>query len=271
MKNPINRLSSRGGFYLVIGGVLFMLTMSAIFAQTMQTQNANAVAERNSLGQSKDSDITRLIKVIDEQNDLLRAAGKSPVPVPPVAPPATPIQQAAPPVQQPIPGKDGRDGRDGQDAPPPTIEQVGKAIDQYCAARLECRGKDGKPGKDGRNVTPEQAAEAIAEFCGANGECQGKDGTDGKDGRDGAAASDEQVAAGVAAYCAGGVCRGDDGSDGKDGKDGKDGLPGEDGKDGNDGEPGRGIAADGVKCVDGTWQITYSDGDVDLDAGSCAP
>ncbi|NUQ88915.1 MAG: hypothetical protein HOQ43_10685 [Glycomyces artemisiae] len=37
------------------------------------------------------------------------------------------------------------------------------------------------------------------------------------------------------------------------------------------GDTGRGIARNGQKCINGVWQITYTDGAVDYDAGPCGP
>lgn len=57
------------------------------------------------------------------------------------------------------------------------------------------------------------------------------------------------------------------GGAGQDGADGEDGAPGPTGPPGPTGSPGRGIRD--VECVDGRWRITYTDGEVDEDAGSC--
>jgi hypothetical protein len=82
--------------------------------------------------------------------------------------------------------------------------------------------------------------------------------------------------------CAGGVGpKGDTGDDGKPGTNGTDGAagpagptgpsgpPGADGTDGQDGADGRSIT--NAECIadTGRWRITYSDGDVDDDAGPC--
>lgn len=37
------------------------------------------------------------------------------------------------------------------------------------------------------------------------------------------------------------------------------------------GDTGRGIAPNGQKCIDGVWQVTYTDGAVDYNAGPCGP
>lgn len=37
------------------------------------------------------------------------------------------------------------------------------------------------------------------------------------------------------------------------------------------GDPGRGIAPNGQKCINGVWQVTYTDGAVDYNAGPCGP
>lgn len=104
----------------------------------------------------------------------------------------------------------------------------------------------------------------------------GKDGVPGKDGRDstvpgppGADGADSTVPgpSGVDSNVPGPA-----GRDGIDGKDGTNGAPGADstvpGPGGPKGEPGRGIAD--TYCQDnGLWQITYTDGTVDNDAGKC--
>lgn len=40
---------------------------------------------------------------------------------------------------------------------------------------------------------------------------------------------------------------------------------------GDTGATGRGIARNGQKCINGVWQITYTDGAVDYNAGPCGP
>lgn len=66
---------------------------------------------------------------------------------------------------------------------------------------------------------------------------------------------------------------GADGAQGPMGPAGPQGEPGTDGApgpEGPQGEPGRGIADGGTHCQDnGRWQITYTDGSVDNDAGQC--
>lgn len=46
-------------------------------------------------------------------------------------------------------------------------------------------------------------------------------------------------------------------------------LKGAPGPQGEQGVPGRGIVKNGQKCVGGVWQITYTDGEVDYNAGPC--
>ncbi|MGH8877441.1 MAG: hypothetical protein ACRD0P_08890 [Stackebrandtia sp.] len=81
-----------------------------------------------------------------------------------------------------------------------------------------------------------------------------------------------------------GDCTGDRGPAGADGEDGADGIgepgepgpvgpsgpPGANGSDGADGNDGRGITSAECDPDTGRWVITYSDGDVDSDAGPCA-
>lgn len=115
-------------------------------------------------------------------------------------------------------------------------------------------GPKGEPGKDG--------------LPGPKGE-PGIPGVPGKDGAPGAD-SDVPGAPGADSVVPGPP--GKDGKDGIDGRDGMDGAPGADstvpGPAGPQGEPGRGIAD--TYCQDnGLWQITYTDGAVDNDAGRC--
>ena len=131
----------------------------------------------------------------------------------------------------------------------PTRDQMLIAVQAFCRDNNACRGPSGKPGtngKDGQNVTPAQVAAAFATYCDANGRCRGED------GREGPGPTDDQIIGAVALFCADGACRGQDGKEGKQG------------------EPGRGIAENGTNCIDGRWQVTYTDGETE-DAGACTP
>lgn len=129
-------------------------------------------------------------------------------------------------------------------------------------------GPKGDPGRDGVDGQPGKDS-TVPGPAGSNG----KDSTvPGPPGRDGAPGADSNIPGPA----------GQDGADstvpgpaGRDGADGAPGAPGQDGADstvpgpsGPQGEPGRGIAD--TYCQDnGLWRITYTDGDVDTDAGSC--
>lgn len=109
-------------------------------------------------------------------------------------------------------GDAGATGETGAAGPPPSNIQIARAVASYCAGGV-CRGA---------SVTAAQVKAAVAEYCNANGQCKGPTGASGSNGSDGATGaagsggekgdpgdpgpagpppSDEQVAAGVAAYC----------------------------------------------------------------------
>lgn len=116
-------------------------------------------------------------------------------------------------------------------------------------------GPKGEPGKDGING-----------IDGEDGQ-PGKDGADGKDGPQGLPGKDG--ADGTDGVNGTNGLNGADGKDGLNGANGADStVPGPGGPAGPQGEPGRGIAD--THCQDnGLWQITYTDGAVDTDAGQC--
>ena len=176
----------------------------------------------------------------------------------------------------------------------PTREELVEAFREYCAAG-NCKGKDGAA------PTPDDIAAAFVKFC-ADGRCRGpagKDAEPAKDGVDGAPGgkgekgekgdppSADMVLAAVTTYCTTtGQCVGPAGKEGPPPTAdailasvntycetsgqcvGPAGPVGATGEKGAQGEPGRGIADS--HCQDnGIWQITYTDGDVDADAGRC--
>lgn len=120
-------------------------------------------------------------------------------------------------------GITGPRGPAGAQGPPPSDEQVLRAVTSFCTDTGACRGSDG------RSVTAAQVAAAVASYCNANGECRGPtgssgvDGIDGVDGADGATGPQgppptaEQIAAAVDAYCGGGACQGPAGPKGEPG------------------------------------------------------
>jgi hypothetical protein len=172
----------------------------------------------------------------------------------------------------------------------PSPAQIEVAFAAYCRDNGDCRGPSGKPGtngKNGQNVTIAQAVEAIATYCDARGQCRGEKGDSGTQGPPPSA---DQILAGLSVYCADGACRGEQGDKGERGPGPTDeeiaaevadyctedrcrGPKGEPGDDstvpGPKGDAGRGI--EDAECADGRWRITYDDGSIDEDAGSCAP
>lgn len=137
-------------------------------------------------------------------------------------------------------------GADGAD---PTADDIAAAFVRFCSDG-RCAGPAGEKGKDAEPLEYETVLAAVADICGT-GVCSGPA------GKDGANATQEMVLAAVQTVCANDACRGPAGADST--------VPGPDGK---PGEPGRGIADS--YCQDtGLWQITYTDGVVDNDAGQC--
>jgi hypothetical protein len=145
-------------------------------------------------------------------------------------------------------------GRDGQ---PPTADDIAAAFITFCADGrcVGQAGKDAAPGRDGKDAVAlapeyEMVLAAVTEVCNT-GICTGPTGERGP------GPTPEMVLAAVQQYCANDACRGPAGADST--------VPGPSGA---QGEPGRGIAD--TYCQDnGSWQITYTDGEVDSDAGQC--
>lgn len=127
--------------------------------------------------------------------------------------------------KQGVQGVPGRDGATGAQGPPPTPEQITQAardacaagmcdnitpqelaaqvaqqigpivaseLAKYCATRDGCRGRDGTDGKDGANATDEQVAQQVQSYCDGRGGCTPAP----------IPPTQEQVNAGIAAYCA---------------------------------------------------------------------
>jgi hypothetical protein len=145
----------------------------------------------------------------------------------------------------------------GRDGNPPTPDDIAKAFVAFCADG-RCKGPagvNGTNGKDGEPTPPpmEMVLAAVSQVC-STGLCNGPA---GRDGIDGPPPSAEAVLAAVQQVCANDACRGPAGADST--------VPG---PMGIQGIPGRGI--DDSYCQDnGLWQITYTDGEVDYDAGKC--
>lgn len=234
-------------------GTLLAIVLGAILATSVAYIGVSSAARGDANGRVA----SQALAAAQEANRRLEKAGEPTVAIP---------------SEKPV-----VNGQDGQDAPPPSHEQVLLAVAAFCRDTGECRGPagfngtpgtDGKNGKDGQNVTPAQAAAAIATYCDANGQCRGERGAQGP------APTDTQIAAGVAAFCADGACRGPEGAQGEKGDTGEKGERGETGERGEKGDTGdRGPAGRGIastKCTDGRWQVTYTD-DTTEDAGACTP
>lgn len=148
----------------------------------------------------------------------------------------------------------------GADGQPPTADDIAAAFVKFCSTG-RCTGPAGQPGEAGKDAEPlapeyEMVLAAVTDVCGT-GVCTGPA------GRDGANATEEMVLAAVQAVCANDACRGPAGEPGADST-----VPG---PQGIQGEPGRGIADTNCSPDTGLWEITYTDGAVDADAGRCKP
>lgn len=137
----------------------------------------------------------------------------------------------------------------GADGASPTADDIAAAFMRFCSDG-RCTGQAGRDGKDAQPISPEYAMvlAAVTEYC-STGVCVGRPGIDG------ANATQEMVLAAVQTVCANDACRGPAGPEGADGP---------------KGDPGRGIA-DSFCQDNGLWQMTYTDGEVDNDAGQCRP
>lgn len=112
-------------------------------------------------------------------------------------------------------GKRGKPGRPGRDAPRPTAERIAKGFEVWCR-RVICVGADGRDGRDAPPITMTELLDALTTVCG--GSCRGEDG---------APATQSQVTAAVAAFCASGGCSGPVGPVGPVGPAGAQGEPGQ--------------------------------------------
>ena len=145
----------------------------------------------------------------------------------------------------------------GADGAPPTADDIAAAFVRFCSDG-RCVGQAGEKGTDGTNAEPlapqyEMVLAAVTDVC-RTGICNGPAGLDG------ANATQEMVLTAVQTVCANEACRGPAGPAGADSE-----VPGPEGK---PGPAGRGYAD--TYCQDnGRWQITYTDGEIDYDAGKC--
>lgn len=128
-------------------------------------------------------------------------------------------------------GPQGDPGEQGEQGPPPTAAQVLTAVSAYCSG-----GACSPSGP-----TQQQVNTAVARYCNGNN-CTGPKGDPGEDatgepgepgqpgapgaqGEQGPGPSDEQIAAAVDTYCAGGNCTGPKGDPGSQGPAGDDAFP----------------------------------------------
>lgn len=155
-------------------------------------------------------------------------------------------------IQEPIAGLPGEQGEQG---PPPSDDQVQRAVSLYCSTGV-CRGPSGpggipgvpgRPGVNGQPPTPAQVAAAVSAFCNARGECRGPEGTEGDkgdpgdqgtQGERGPGPTDAQVLGAVQSYCGAESqpCKGDKGDKGDPGSSIK-GDKGDSGMNGTDAVP----------------------------------
>jgi hypothetical protein len=109
------------------------------------------------------------------------------------------------------PGAKGEKGDPGEDGRAPTAAEIEQAVTAYCETHGGCVGPPGS----NTAVSPEQVADAVKAYCDSRGQCKGADGERGPSGETvtgpagppGAPGADappptqEQVNAGVAAFC----------------------------------------------------------------------
>lgn len=126
-----------------------------------------------------------------------------------------------------------------------------------------------------RGETP--VAPAPSDLLDDPGQYQGPKGDPGPPGDNGRGVNNVQCLDGtwIVTYTDGtvdddaGDCTGPKGADGEGGQAGEPGPSGPAGPSGSDGDDGRGIASAECDPATGHWVITYSDGEMDSDAGPC--
>lgn len=214
---PSRRSTAVWGAIAAVAVVLLMFT--SLVQQQRQGKSDRRISDL-------ERQLSLVLKALDQEQTAARDRGQEPV--------APPAQQLAKDDDSPAgaamagpKGDRGEKGRDGAPGPPPSDDQVRRAVAGFLAAN---------PPAPGRPPTGAEIDAAVAAYCARDGACRGADGVagkDGKDGRDGVpgpAPSDAQVAAGVMSFCAANNnCvgpAGRDGRDGVDGSNGRDGIPG---------------------------------------------
>jgi len=169
------------------------------------------------------------------------------------------------------PATTGPQGPAGARGPAPTAAQIERAVAAYCST-----------GRCGKRPTQAQVRAAVAAYC-SGGTCTGpagKNGTNGKDstvpgpqgpqgatGPQGPGPTDEQIAAAVRDYCAGGACKGPQGDTGPQGPAGPAGPQGPAGADGS-------VTPGDYTCPDGQYVTAIhvgSGGSMTLDCASILP
>lgn len=86
--------------------------------------------------------------------------------------------------------------------PPPTAAQISTAASDYIGAHAAdfqgqpgqngANGSNGTDGQPGQNATDDQVAAAVAAYCDSHGQCQGQQGTQGDQGAQGVSITDLQ-------------------------------------------------------------------------------
>ena len=111
-------------------------------------------------------------------------------------------------------GAKGEKGDPGVDGRAPTAIEIEQAVTAYCETHGGCAGPPGS----NTAVSPEQVADAVKAYCDSRGQCKGADGEQGApgetvtgpqgppgaagaNGADAPPPTQEQVNAGVAAFC----------------------------------------------------------------------
>ena len=126
-----------------------------------------------------------------------------------------------------------------------TPEEIAEEVPEADVSEVTDEGERGGSGPPGPAGPPGVVSEAdieaaVAAFC-AGGVCRGPAGATGADGANAPPPTDAQVAQAVSAYCANGACVGPAGATGSTGATGATGQPGESiqGEQGVPGPPGR--------------------------------
>lgn len=224
------------GAILLFAGIVFLIVQGE---------------ERDSRIEEQYVTINNLATALDDQKrqfeDCMEHSEENPISGcdQPVSSPSKDIvedsQESAIPVTQ---------GPQGAPGPGPSETQVLLGITRHCAPFNNCIGQTGPIG---------ETVQGPPGLVGDTGPIGGT-GTKGDQGEPGRPPTPEEILEAVTELCATGACNGPPGADGKDGVDGVNGNNGTNGTD------GRGVSK--VNCVDGIWEITYTDGTTST-TGAC--